>query len=90
MSSGTIYNESKLFECQVVQFTMKINFWMSSVTIYNEIKLPIANGWITVRATTSWHAKYGKDDDDDFCEDWHDEVENCLHIWIYKRIKYCT
>ena len=31
-----------------------------------------------------------KDDDDDFCEDWRDEVENCLHIWIYKRIKYCT
>ena len=26
MSSGTIYNESKLFECQAVQFTMKINF----------------------------------------------------------------
>jgi hypothetical protein len=24
------------------------------------------------------------------CEDWRDEVENCLHIWIYKRIKYCT
>ena len=23
MSSGTIYNESKLFECQAVQFTMK-------------------------------------------------------------------
>ena len=22
----TIYNESKLFECQAVQFTMKINF----------------------------------------------------------------
>jgi hypothetical protein len=21
-----------------------------------------------------------KDDDDDFCEDWRDEVENCLHI----------
>ena len=37
MSSGTIYNESKLFECQAVQFTMKINFWMSSGTIYNEI-----------------------------------------------------
>jgi hypothetical protein len=52
---------------------------------------PIVNGWITMRATTSWHVKYGKDDDDDdFCEDWHDEVENCLHIWIYKRIKYCT
>ena len=30
MSSGTIYNESKLFECQAVQFTM---------TIYNETKL---------------------------------------------------
>ena len=30
---------------------------------------------------TSGHAKYGKDDDDDdFCEDWRDEVENCLHI----------
>ena len=28
MSSGTIYNESKLFECQVVQFTMKVNFLM--------------------------------------------------------------
>ena len=26
MSSGTIYNESKLFECQAVQFTMKVNF----------------------------------------------------------------
>ena len=24
--NGTIYNESKLFECQAVQFTMKINF----------------------------------------------------------------
>ena len=35
MSSGTIYNESKLFECQAVQFT----FWMSSGTIYNESKL---------------------------------------------------
>ena len=23
---GTIYNESKLFECQAVQFTMKVNF----------------------------------------------------------------
>ena len=33
MSSGTIYNESKLFECQAVQFTM------SSGTIYNESKL---------------------------------------------------
>ena len=33
MSSGTIYNESKLFECQAVQFTMK------SGTIYNESKL---------------------------------------------------
>jgi hypothetical protein len=21
-----------------------------------------------------------KDDDDDFCEDWRDEVENCLHM----------
>jgi hypothetical protein len=39
MSSGTIYNESKLFEYQAVQITMKINFWMSSGTIYNEIKL---------------------------------------------------
>ena len=39
MSSGTIYNESKLFECQAVQFTMKVNFWMSSGTIYNENKL---------------------------------------------------
>ena len=39
MSSGTIYNESKLFECQAVQFTMKVNFWMSSGTIYNESKL---------------------------------------------------
>ena len=26
MSSGTIYNESKLFECQAVQFTMKVKF----------------------------------------------------------------
>ena len=26
MPSGTIYNESKLFECQAVQFTMKVNF----------------------------------------------------------------
>ena len=25
MSSGTIYNESKLSECQAVQFTMKVN-----------------------------------------------------------------
>ena len=33
---------------------------------------PITNGWITMRATTSWHAKL------------------CLHIWICKRIKYCT
>ena len=50
MSSGTIYNENKLFECQAVQFTMKVNFlnvkrynllnfWMSSGTIYNESKL---------------------------------------------------
>ena len=39
MSSGTIYNEGKLFECQAVQFTMKITFLMSSGTIYNEIKL---------------------------------------------------
>ena len=39
MSSGTIYNESKLSECQAVQFTMKVNFWMSSGTIYNESKL---------------------------------------------------
>ena len=38
MSSGTIYNESKLFECQAVQFTMKVNF-LSSGTIYNESKL---------------------------------------------------
>ena len=37
MSSG--YNESKLFECQAVQFTMKVNFRMSSGTIYNESKL---------------------------------------------------
>ena len=36
MSSGTIYNESKLFECQAVHFTMKVKFWMSSGTIYNE------------------------------------------------------
>ena len=35
MSSGTIYNESKLFECQAVQFTMKLNL---SGTIYNENK----------------------------------------------------
>ena len=34
MSSGTIYNESKLFECQAVQ---TITFWMC--TIYNESKL---------------------------------------------------
>ena len=39
MSSGTIYNESKLFECQAVHFTMKVKFWMSSGTIYNESKL---------------------------------------------------
>ena len=32
MSSGTIYNESKLFECQAVQFTMKCK-------LYNESKL---------------------------------------------------
>jgi hypothetical protein len=59
---------------------------------------PIVNGWITMRATTSWHAKYGKDDDDDdFYEDWHDEVENCCLLLLdydeyttYKRIKYCT
>ena len=38
MSSGTIYNESKLFECQAVQFTMKVNFLKSSGTIYNESK----------------------------------------------------
>ena len=35
MSSGTIYNESKLFECQAVQFTMK-TFW---INFYNENKL---------------------------------------------------
>ena len=35
------------------------------------------------RATTSWHAKYGKDDDDDdFCEDWRDEVENWAYIYM--------
>ena len=46
----------------------------------------IANGWIMMRAMTSWHVKYGKDDDDDdFCEDWRDEVENCLHVWICTR-----
>ena len=42
MSSGTIYNESKLFECQAVQFTMKVNFLnvkSSQGTIYNESKL---------------------------------------------------
>ena len=39
MSSGTIYNESKLSECQAVQFTMKVNFLKSSGTIYNESKL---------------------------------------------------
>jgi hypothetical protein len=39
MTSGTIYNKSKLFECQAVQFTMKEIFWMSSSTIYNESKL---------------------------------------------------
>ena len=38
MSSGTIYNENKLFECQAVQFTMKVKFCMSSGTIYNEGK----------------------------------------------------
>jgi hypothetical protein len=39
-----------------------------------------------MRATTSWHAKYGKDDDDDdFCEDWHDEVENWAYIYEYTR-----
>jgi hypothetical protein len=38
-----------------------------------------------MRTTTSWHAKYGKDDDDDdFCEDWHDEVENWAYIYEYK------
>ena len=39
MSSGTIYNESKLFECQAVQFTMKVNFLKVKRTIYNESKL---------------------------------------------------
>ena len=39
MSSGTIYNESKLFECQAVQFTMKVNFLNVNGTIYNESKL---------------------------------------------------
>ena len=39
MSSGTIYNESKLFECQAVQFTMKVNFLNVKRTIYNESKL---------------------------------------------------
>jgi hypothetical protein len=42
--------------------------------------------WITMRATTSWHAKYGKDDDDDdLCEDWRDEVENWAYIYEYTR-----
>ena len=41
---------------------------------------PIANGWIMMRA------KYGKDDDDDdFCEDWHDEIENWAYIYEYTR-----
>ena len=46
---------------------------------------PIANCWIMMRATTWWHAKYGKDDDDDLCEDWHDEVENWAYIYEYTR-----
>jgi hypothetical protein len=25
------------------------------------------------------------DDDDDFCEDWHDEVENWAYIYQYTR-----
>jgi hypothetical protein len=33
---------------------------------------PIMNGWITMTATTSWHAKYGINGD--FCEDWRDEI----------------
>ena len=33
MSSGTIYNESKLFECQAVQFTMKVKVF------YNESQM---------------------------------------------------
>jgi hypothetical protein len=42
--------------------------------------------WITMRATTSWHAKYGKDDDDDdLCEDWRDEVENWAYTYEYTR-----
>ena len=46
----------------------------------------IANGWIMMRATTSWHAKYDKDDDDDdFCEDWRDEAENWAYIYEYTR-----
>ena len=28
---------------------------------------------------------YGKDDDDDFCEDWHDVVENWAYIYEYAR-----
>jgi hypothetical protein len=39
-----------------------------------------------MRATTSWHAKYDKDDDDDdLCEDWRDEVENWAYIYEYTR-----
>jgi hypothetical protein len=38
MSSGTIYNEGKLSECQAVQFTMKVNFLKVKRTIYNESK----------------------------------------------------
>ena len=38
MSSGTIYNENKVFECQAVQFTMKINFLKVKRSIYNESK----------------------------------------------------
>jgi hypothetical protein len=38
-----------------------------------------------MRATTSWHAKYGKDDDDDdLCEDWRDEIENWAYIHVYE------
>ena len=37
--------------------------------------------WLDYDESNNTMAKYGKDDDDDdFCEDWCDEVENCLHI----------
>ena len=47
MSSGTIYNESKLFECQAVQFTMKVNFL--NVKVQFTMKIKMSSGTISMK-----------------------------------------